>query len=60
MAGCFRPPLGGANKRMVRTSGTRGNFNTVLSVRARAGIGVRARRQGVPNAAHARRYMPVV
>ncbi len=44
-----------ANKRMVRTSGTRGNFGNVLSVRGRAGIGVRARRYGVPNAAHARR-----
>ncbi len=44
-----------ANKRMVRTSGTRGNFTDVLSVRGRAGMSVRARRQGVPNAAHARR-----
>ena len=52
---CLSPSGGRANKRMVRTSGTRGNFNNVLSVRVRAGIGVCARHQGAPNAAHARR-----
>jgi len=42
-----------ANKRMVLTLGTRADFGIVLSLRCLAGVGVGARRHGVPNAAHA-------
>ncbi len=45
---------------MVRTSGARGYFSNVLSVSVRSGIGVLARRYGVPNAAHARRSLACI